>query len=165
VKRPPSPFTVAVRAGTPEPAPGGAPLVEPPALASVDAFPDLADLDRVMAGGATGYRRFGNPSVHRLEEALTALEGGGLDAPPLCRVTSSGQAARTFRKKVQVGMIGVNVPIPVPMAFFPFTGWKDSFFGTLHAHGRDGVQFYTEQKIVTSRWFAENDQARKKMSI
>jgi malonate-semialdehyde dehydrogenase (acetylating)/methylmalonate-semialdehyde dehydrogenase len=79
--------------------------------------------------------------------------------------TSSGQAARTFRKKVQVGMIGVNVPIPVPMAFFPFTGWKDSFFGTLHAHGRDGVLFFTEQKIVTSRWFAESGQARKKMSI
>ncbi len=93
VKPPQSPQTVAARAGTPEPAPGGAPLVEPPALASVDAFPDLADLDRVMAGGATGYRRFGNPSVHRLEEALTALEGGGLDAPPLCRVTSSGQSA------------------------------------------------------------------------
>ncbi len=92
VKRPPSPLTVAARAGTPEAAPGGAPLVEPPSLASVDAFPDLADLDRTMAVAASGYRRYGNPSVHRLEEALTALEGGGLDAP-LCRVTSSGQAA------------------------------------------------------------------------
>jgi len=93
VKRPPSPLTVAARAGTPEPLPGGSPLVEPPALASVHAFPDLADLDRVMAGAASGYRRYGNPSVHRLEQTLTALEGGELESPPLCRVTSSGQAA------------------------------------------------------------------------
>ncbi len=93
MKRPPSPFTVAARAGAPDPAPGGSPLVEPPSLASVDAFIDLADLDRAMGAGQSGYRRFGNPSVHRLEEALAALEGAGLDAPPLCRVTSSGQAA------------------------------------------------------------------------
>ena len=82
MKRPPSPFTVAVRAGTPEPAPGGAPLVEPPSLASVDAFPDLADLDRAMAEAASGYRRYGNPSVHRLEEALAALEGGASTPHP-----------------------------------------------------------------------------------
>jgi malonate-semialdehyde dehydrogenase (acetylating)/methylmalonate-semialdehyde dehydrogenase len=79
--------------------------------------------------------------------------------------TSDGLAARTFRKQVQVGMVGINVPIPVPMAFFPFTGWKNSFFGTLHAYGRDGVQFFTEQKIVTSRWFAENSAAKKKMGM
>jgi len=92
VTRPPRPSTVAARAGTPEPSPGGVPLVEAPSLASVDSFPDLADLDRVMAAGRSGYRRYGNPSVHRLEEALVGLEGGGLDEP-LCRVTSSGQAA------------------------------------------------------------------------
>jgi cystathionine beta-lyase/cystathionine gamma-synthase len=86
-------FTVAARAGTPDAEPGGAPLVEPPSLASVDAFPDLADLDRAMAAGQGGYRRYGNPSVHRLEEALAALEGWGLDEPPACRVTASGQAA------------------------------------------------------------------------
>jgi cystathionine beta-lyase/cystathionine gamma-synthase len=67
--------------------------VEPPSLASVDAFPDLDDLDRAMATGQSGYRRFGNPSVHRLEEAIAALEGWGLPAPPRCQVTSSGQAA------------------------------------------------------------------------
>ena len=67
--------------------------MEPPSLGFVDSFASLDDLDRTMAVAASGYRRYGNPSVHRLEEALTALEGGGLDAPPLCRVTSSGQAA------------------------------------------------------------------------
>ena len=71
--------------------------------------------------------------------------------------TDSGLAARTFRNMVNVGMIGINVPIPVPMAYFPFTGWKDSFSGTLHAHGRDGIGFFTEQKIVSSRWFGPSD--------
>jgi len=93
VKRPPSPFTVAARAGGPALVPGGVPAVEPPSLASVDAFVDLDDLDAAMAAGRGGYRRYGNASVHRLEEALEALEGGSLDAPPVCRVTSSGQAA------------------------------------------------------------------------
>ncbi len=91
--RRPGPETVAARAGAPEPAPGGAPLVEPPALAAVDAFASLGDLEAAMAGGRGGYRRLGNPSVGRLQEALGALEGwGGVD-DPACRVTSSGQAA------------------------------------------------------------------------
>ena len=100
---PPSPLTVAARAGTPDPAPGGVPLVEPPSLASVDAFPDLEDLDAAMAAGRGGYRRFGNPSVHRLEEALVALEGYGLPEPPVCRVTSSGQAALLLALSTLVG--------------------------------------------------------------
>ena len=89
-----SPETIALRAGAPTPTPGGAPLVEPPALAAVAAFPDLSDLDAAMSEGVGGYRRcHGNPSVHGLEEAMAALEGLGLDTPPLCRVTASGQAA------------------------------------------------------------------------
>jgi len=79
--------------------------------------------------------------------------------------TDSGKAARDFRTNVNVGMIGLNVPIPVPMAYFSFTGWKDSFFGTLHAHGKDGVLFYTEQKIVTSKWFGSQESSSLKMSI
>ena len=79
--------------------------------------------------------------------------------------TGSGHAAREFRNRVQVGMIGVNVPIPVPMAFFAFTGWKDSFFGSLHAHGPDGVAFFTEQKVVTTRWFDDAEETRHNMSI
>ncbi|MGH8892666.1 MAG: CoA-acylating methylmalonate-semialdehyde dehydrogenase [Actinomycetes bacterium] len=66
--------------------------------------------------------------------------------------TSSGQAARVFQRKVTVGMIGVNVPIPVPMAFHSFGGWKDSLFGDRHVHGSEGVSFYTQAKVVTSRW-------------
>jgi malonate-semialdehyde dehydrogenase (acetylating)/methylmalonate-semialdehyde dehydrogenase len=66
--------------------------------------------------------------------------------------TSSGEAARTFCQSVQAGMVGVNVPIPVPMAFHSFGGWKRSLFGPLHVHGPDGVRFYTRLKTVTSRW-------------
>jgi malonate-semialdehyde dehydrogenase (acetylating)/methylmalonate-semialdehyde dehydrogenase len=66
--------------------------------------------------------------------------------------TSSGQAARVFQRKVTVGMIGVNVPIPVPMAFHSFGGWKSSLFGDRHVHGTEGVSFYTQAKVVTSRW-------------
>jgi len=66
--------------------------------------------------------------------------------------TRSGQAARTFMRKVHVGMIGVNVPIPVPMAFYSFGGWKDSLFGDHHIHGPEGIRFYTRGKAITTRW-------------
>jgi malonate-semialdehyde dehydrogenase (acetylating)/methylmalonate-semialdehyde dehydrogenase len=66
--------------------------------------------------------------------------------------TRDGAAVRKFRREVECGMIGVNVSVPAPVAFFPFTGWKDSFFGDLHATGRDGVEFYTEKKVVIERW-------------
>jgi malonate-semialdehyde dehydrogenase (acetylating)/methylmalonate-semialdehyde dehydrogenase len=66
--------------------------------------------------------------------------------------TSSGEAARTFQRGVNVGMIGINVPIPVPMAYYSFGGWKDSLFGQSHIHGPEGIAFYTRAKVVTSRW-------------
>jgi malonate-semialdehyde dehydrogenase (acetylating)/methylmalonate-semialdehyde dehydrogenase len=66
--------------------------------------------------------------------------------------TSSGEAARRFMRGVQVGMIGINVPIPVPMAYYSFGGWKDSLFGDKHVHGPEGVSFYTRAKVITSRW-------------
>ena len=66
--------------------------------------------------------------------------------------TSSGGAARKFEVDVEVGMIGVNVPIPVPMAYYSFGGWKNSLFGDSHAHGTEGVHFFTRGKVVTSRW-------------
>ena len=66
--------------------------------------------------------------------------------------TRDGDAAREFTNKIQVGMVGVNVPIPVPMAFHSFGGWKASLFGDIHMHGPEGVRFYTRQKAVTSRW-------------
>jgi malonate-semialdehyde dehydrogenase (acetylating)/methylmalonate-semialdehyde dehydrogenase len=67
--------------------------------------------------------------------------------------TTSGKAAREFRRRVEAGMLGVNIGVAAPMAFFPFTGWKNSFFGDLHATGRDSIRFYTRQKVVTTRWF------------
>jgi malonate-semialdehyde dehydrogenase (acetylating)/methylmalonate-semialdehyde dehydrogenase len=66
--------------------------------------------------------------------------------------TNDGGAARRFQNEVQVGMVGINVPIPVPMAYYSFGGWKASLFGDSHAHGMDGVQFFTRQKAITSRW-------------
>jgi malonate-semialdehyde dehydrogenase (acetylating) / methylmalonate-semialdehyde dehydrogenase len=66
--------------------------------------------------------------------------------------TSSGAAAREFQRGVKVGMIGINVPIPVPMAYYSFGGWKASLFGDKHVHGAEGVSFYTRAKVVTSRW-------------
>jgi len=67
--------------------------------------------------------------------------------------TASGKAAREYSSRIEVGMVGVNVGVAAPMAFFPFAGWKSSFFGDLHAHGKDAVAFYTEQKVIMSRWF------------
>ncbi|MDP9248719.1 MAG: aldehyde dehydrogenase family protein, partial [Candidatus Dormibacteraeota bacterium] len=72
--------------------------------------------------------------------------------------TSSGEAARRFQRGVQVGMIGINVPIPVPMAYYSFGGWKESLFGDKHIHGPEGVSFYTRAKVVTARW-PQRDQA------
>jgi malonate-semialdehyde dehydrogenase (acetylating)/methylmalonate-semialdehyde dehydrogenase len=66
--------------------------------------------------------------------------------------TSSGAAAREFRRRIEAGMLGVNIGVPAPMAFFPFSGWKGSFFGDLHAQGKDAIEFYTRRKVVTSRW-------------
>jgi malonate-semialdehyde dehydrogenase (acetylating)/methylmalonate-semialdehyde dehydrogenase len=67
--------------------------------------------------------------------------------------TTTGKAAREYQSRVEVGMVGVNMAVAAPMAFFPFTGWKNSFFGDLHAHGKDAVSFYTEQKVLMTRWF------------
>jgi len=66
--------------------------------------------------------------------------------------TSSGAAARRFRHEAPAGNIGINIGVAAPMAYFPFSGWKDSFFGILHGQGRDGVEFYTESKVVVERW-------------
>ena len=70
--------------------------------------------------------------------------------------TNSGFAAREFRYRVKAGMVGINVGVPATMAMFPFTGWDDSFYGDLHIQGREGVQFFTQQKVVSTRWFGGN---------
>jgi len=66
--------------------------------------------------------------------------------------TNDGGAARKFQREVEVGMVGVNVPIPVPVSYYSFGGWKNSLFGDSHAHGLEGVHFFTRGKVVTSRW-------------
>lgn len=70
-----------------------------------------------------------------------------------CIFTRSGWAAREFKRRFNAGMIGINVGVPAPMAWFPFTGWNKSFFGDLHIQGVEGVQFYTQQKMTMTRWF------------
>ena len=69
-------------------------------------------------------------------------------------VAADGGTAREFRHGVQAGMIGVNIGVAAPIAWFPFSGWKDSIDGDLHANGRDAVEFYTRKKVVTTRWAA-----------
>ena len=71
--------------------------------------------------------------------------------------TRSGKAAREFKHRVKAGMVGINVGVPASMAWFPFNGWGDSFFGDLHMQGKEGVQFFTQLKVTTSRWFADQE--------
>jgi malonate-semialdehyde dehydrogenase (acetylating)/methylmalonate-semialdehyde dehydrogenase len=68
--------------------------------------------------------------------------------------TRSGKAAREFKHRINCGMVGINIGVPASMAWFPFNGWNDSFFGDLHMQGKEGVQFFTQQKVTTSRWFS-----------
>jgi malonate-semialdehyde dehydrogenase (acetylating)/methylmalonate-semialdehyde dehydrogenase len=89
--------------------------------------------------------------VHTYDEALNLVNshqyGNGTAI-----FTNDGGAARRFQNEVEVGMVGINVPIPVPMAYYSFGGWKNSLFGDSHAHGIEGVHFFTRGKVVTSRW-------------
>jgi malonate-semialdehyde dehydrogenase (acetylating)/methylmalonate-semialdehyde dehydrogenase len=86
-----------------------------------------------------------------LEQAIGLINSNAY-ANGAALFTRSGHAARRFQQDVEVGMIGINVPIPVPMAYYSFGGWRASLFGDLHVHGMDGVRFYTRGKAVTTRW-------------
>ena len=87
-----------------------------------------------------------------LEEAI-ALANRQPFGNGACIFTGSGKAAREFRRQANAGMIGINVGVPAPLAYFPFAGWNDSFFGDLHMQGKEGVAFYTKCKTTTTRWF------------
>jgi malonate-semialdehyde dehydrogenase (acetylating)/methylmalonate-semialdehyde dehydrogenase len=89
--------------------------------------------------------------VDSLEDAIDLINRNSF-ANGTAIFTSSGYAARAFQRGIQVGMIGINVPIPVPLAFYSFGGWKDSLFGDTHIHGPEGVRFYTRAKVITTRW-------------
>jgi malonate-semialdehyde dehydrogenase (acetylating)/methylmalonate-semialdehyde dehydrogenase len=90
--------------------------------------------------------------VKTLDEAI-ALMRAHPNANATSIFTSSGKAAREFSKHATASMVGVNIGVASPMAYFPFGGAKDSFFGDLKAHGRDGIEFYTDKKVTISRWF------------
>jgi malonate-semialdehyde dehydrogenase (acetylating)/methylmalonate-semialdehyde dehydrogenase len=89
--------------------------------------------------------------ANSLEEAI-ALVNANPYANGTAIFTESGGAARRFQNEIQVGMVGVNVPIPVPVAYFSFGGWKNSLFGDLHVHGVESIKFYTRTKVITTRW-------------
>ncbi len=89
--------------------------------------------------------------VSSYNEGLELINGGAFGNGTAI-FTNDGRAARRFQNEVQVGMIGINVPIPVPVAYFSFGGWKHSLFGDSRAHGEEGFRFFTQQKVVTSRW-------------
>jgi malonate-semialdehyde dehydrogenase (acetylating)/methylmalonate-semialdehyde dehydrogenase len=114
-------------------------------------------LDRVEPGMRVAREEIFGPvlsvvRVGNLEEALTVGRncpyGNGASI-----FTRDGWAARQFKHKFNAGMIGINVGVPAPMAWFPFTGWNQSFFGDLHIQGVEGVQFYTRQNMTMTRWF------------
>ena len=90
-----------------------------------------------------------------LDEALAFLERSAY-GNQASLFTSSGSAARRFRYEAPAGNIGINIGVAAPMAYFPFSGWKDSFFGIMHGQGRDAIEFYTEKKVVIERWAKEH---------
>ncbi|HVH63472.1 MAG TPA: aldehyde dehydrogenase family protein, partial [Candidatus Dormibacteraeota bacterium] len=113
-------------------------------------------LDRVTPEMTVGHEEIFGPvlSVSRaasLDEALAQANKMVLGNMATI-FTQSGKTAREFRERVEAGMTGINVPIAQPFAFFPFSGWKGSFFGDLHVHGTDGIEFYTRKKVVVTRW-------------
>ncbi|HEU5090067.1 MAG TPA: CoA-acylating methylmalonate-semialdehyde dehydrogenase, partial [Roseiflexaceae bacterium] len=113
-------------------------------------------LDNVTPGSEIASTEIFGPvlslmHVQTIDDAI-ALVNAGSYGNMACLFTSSGAAARKFRNEARAGNIGINVGVAAPMAFFPFSGWKESFFGDLHAQGRHGVEFYTETKVVVERW-------------
>ncbi len=113
-------------------------------------------LDRVTADMAVGHEEIFGPVLSfaraaTLDEAIAQANRMALGNMATI-FTQSGRAAREFRERVEVGMTGINVPIAQPFAFFPFSGWKGSFYGDLHVHGTDGIEFYTRKKVVVTRW-------------
>jgi malonate-semialdehyde dehydrogenase (acetylating)/methylmalonate-semialdehyde dehydrogenase len=113
-------------------------------------------LDRVSPEMAVGRDEIFGPvlsvsHVETLDDAIAQANAVALGNMAVI-FTQRGRAARQFRERVDAGMCGINVPIAQPFAFFPFSGWKGSFYGDLHVHGSDGIDFYTRKKVVVTRW-------------
>jgi malonate-semialdehyde dehydrogenase (acetylating)/methylmalonate-semialdehyde dehydrogenase len=115
-------------------------------------------LDEVQSGMTVAKEEIFGPvlNVMRFDDLDAAIEtanrspyGNGASI-----FTRSGKAAREFKHRIQCGMVGINIGVPASMAWFPFNGWNDSFFGDLHMQGKESVQFFTQQKVTTTRWFS-----------
>jgi malonate-semialdehyde dehydrogenase (acetylating)/methylmalonate-semialdehyde dehydrogenase len=116
-------------------------------------------LDNVAPGGTLAQTEVFGPvmglmHLDTVEQAIDLVNSGRY-GNMACIFTSSGAAARRFRCEVQAGNIGINIGVAAPMAFFPFSGWKESFFGTLHGQGKHAVEFFTQTKVVVERWLAD----------
>ena len=116
-------------------------------------------LDQVQPGTTLATTEIFGPVmsiIHRqsVEDAIQLVNSGKY-GNMACIFTSSGAAARKFRYEAQAGNIGINIGVAAPMAFFPFSGWKESFFGNLHGQGKHAVEFFTQTKVVVERWFDE----------
>jgi malonate-semialdehyde dehydrogenase (acetylating) / methylmalonate-semialdehyde dehydrogenase len=127
---------------------GNGNFVKPTVLDGLPATSELADTE--IFGPVLSLIH-----ANDLDEALAFLERSPY-GNQASLFTSSGSAARRFRYEAPAGNVGINIGVAAPMAYFPFSGWKDSFFGDLHGQGRDGVEFYTEKKVVVERWAKEH---------
>ncbi|HZQ70470.1 MAG TPA: CoA-acylating methylmalonate-semialdehyde dehydrogenase [Terriglobales bacterium] len=123
-------------------------FVKPTVLDGVSASSDIADTE--IFGPVLSLIH-----ANDMDEALAFLERSAY-GNQASLFTSSGAAARRFRYEAPAGNIGINIGVAAPMAYFPFSGWKDSFFGVLHGQGRDAIEFYTEKKVVVERWAKEH---------
>ena len=125
-------------------------------------------LDHVKPGMTVGDREIFGPvlCIKRVKDYEEGIQI--MNANPFANgsviFTQSGYYARKFASQTDGGMVGVNVGIPVPVGMFPFNGHKQSFFGDLHCLGKDGYRFYTEGKVVTTRWFDEEEKKATKVS-
>ena len=90
-------------------------------------------------------------NAETIDDAISLVNSGDY-GNMACLFTNSGGSARKFRYEAEAGNIGINIGVAAPMAFFPFSGWKDSFFGTLHGQASHAVEFFTQTKIVVERW-------------
>ncbi len=116
-------------------------------------------LDRVEPGSTVAKTEIFGPvmtvlNLDTVDDAI-AFVNSGQYGNQACIFTSSGAAARKFRHEVQAGNVGINIGVAAPMAFFPFSGWKESFFGTLHGQGKHAVEFFTQTKVVIERWLQD----------
>jgi malonate-semialdehyde dehydrogenase (acetylating) / methylmalonate-semialdehyde dehydrogenase len=119
-------------------------FVRPTILQNVNPAGDIAKIE--IFGPVLGLIH-----VNTIEEAIRLINSGQY-GNMACLFTSSGSAARQFRYEAEAGNIGINIGVAAPMAFFPFSGWKESFFGTLHGQGQHAVEFFTQTKVVVERW-------------